>query len=131
VTPEGKARALDNANGVALPGRTGKTSVNPRVVLGRRLAALRQAVGYTQALFAQKISYTRSTIAGTETGKQRPSREFWAHADALLGAGGELVAAHDRVKAAENAARGQQIQPGIAAAGDGSGFSSFGYIPGS
>jgi transcriptional regulator with XRE-family HTH domain len=89
-----------------LPGRTAGTGINPRAVLGRRLAALRREAGYTQAGLARLTAYTRSSIAGAETGRQRVPRAFWAGADAALSAGGELLGAYDQIRAAEDATGG-------------------------
>lgn len=69
-----------------------------RLALGRTLAALRRAAGYTQATFAPLTLYGRSTIANVETGLQRMDRAFWDHCDRLLGADGSLVDGYDRVE---------------------------------
>ncbi|MFY1695689.1 helix-turn-helix domain-containing protein [Solwaraspora sp. WMMA2101] len=66
--------------------------------LGRRLAVLRQAAGHTQHQLSRLIHYHRSSVANVETGRQRAPRDFWQRADKLLGAGGDLLAAFDRVE---------------------------------
>lgn len=68
--------------------------------LGRALAALRDAAGYTQDTFAPLTGYSRSTLANVETGRQRAPRGFWIRCDSLLTAGGRLTAEHDRIEAA-------------------------------
>lgn len=45
-----------------------------RRTLGRQLALLRKAVGYSQHQFAPLTSYGRSTIANVEVGRQRVPR---------------------------------------------------------
>lgn len=67
--------------------------------LGRRLAELRKAAGYTQHTFAPLVLYGRSTIANAETGHQRPNRAFWQRCDRVLHTGGVLAAEYDRIDA--------------------------------
>lgn len=69
-----------------------------RRALGRRLALLRQAAGHTQHQLSRLIHYHRSSVANVETGRQRAPRDFWQRADKLLNAGGDLLAAFDRVE---------------------------------
>jgi transcriptional regulator with XRE-family HTH domain len=87
-----------------------------RRALGRRLAAQRKTVGYTQLELADQLGYSRSTIANVESGRQQVPHRFWQRCDPLLGAGGELVSAAEdlealrleherRVSAEANAAR--------------------------
>jgi transcriptional regulator with XRE-family HTH domain len=48
-----------------------------RAGLGRQLAASREAAGLTQHQLAAALAgYSRSTVANTETGKQRVPRLF-------------------------------------------------------
>lgn len=61
--------------------------------LGERLAAFRRLAGLNQAQLAARVSYSRSTVANTETGRQRAPIDFWHRCDQTLGANGELVAA--------------------------------------
>jgi DNA-binding XRE family transcriptional regulator len=68
--------------------------------LGRRLADLRQAAGYTQEALAPLVHYTRSTVANVETGRQHVNREFWINCDRLLATGGLLVHRYDQLRAA-------------------------------
>lgn len=70
-----------------------------RRTLGRQLAALRKAAGYSQHGFAPLTLYGRSTLANVETGRQNVPREFWQRCDAALGAGGALVAGFEAVQA--------------------------------
>jgi hypothetical protein len=73
--------------------------VEARCALGAELAAYRRAAGYTQAEFAERIGYSRSTIANVETGRQRVPRMFWQSADTTLRASGALLGGHDQVEA--------------------------------
>jgi transcriptional regulator with XRE-family HTH domain len=66
-----------------------------RRVLGRQLAARREAAGLTQARLAKLTGYTRSSIANLETGRSSQPRTSWTRYDQLLGAGGALLASHD------------------------------------
>lgn len=70
--------------------------------LGRQLADLRRAAGYTQhGLTApgRLAGYSRSAVANAETGRASLHRGFWKLCDDVLGAGGELLAAYDRLEA--------------------------------
>ena len=90
-----------------------KTEVDraDRAALGQKLARLREAAGYVQQQFAELVSYSRSTIANVETGRQRMPRSFWQRCDSVLGSGTTLLAIYDRVAAARQ--RGSaQIVPG-------------------
>lgn len=68
-----------------------------RRALGRRLAQLRKAAGYTQHGFARLVQYGRSSVANTETGHQHPDRAFWARCDSVLQTGGVLATEYDRI----------------------------------
>jgi DNA-binding XRE family transcriptional regulator len=83
---------------------------NARDALGTRLAACRHAVGLNQAQLAERIGFSRSTIANVETGRQHAPREFWQSADTAVSAGGSLLAAHDDLEATASQARAQSIQ---------------------
>jgi len=106
-----------------------------RVVLGRQLAARRQAAGYNQTEFAPLTGYARSTVANVETGRQKVARDFWQRCDDAVGAGGALTARFDEIESmvrrekeivaqqaqAERDARVQrwrQIGSGVATASD-------------
>jgi Helix-turn-helix domain len=64
-------------------------------MLGRQLAACRQAAGLTQQGLAKLICYTRSTVANVETGRQIPGQDFWLRCDAILDGRGELRGAYE------------------------------------
>ncbi|MFF4879465.1 helix-turn-helix domain-containing protein [Micromonospora sp. NPDC000668] len=66
--------------------------------LGRQLARLRVAAGFTQHSLAPLLHYGRSTIANVEVGRQRAPRRFWERCDEVLDAGGQLVAAFDQLQ---------------------------------
>ncbi len=70
-----------------------------RRALGAELAAYRSAAGLSQARLAQLTSYSRSTIANVETGRQKVPRAFWERADTALRTGGVLAGAHDEMEA--------------------------------
>lgn len=67
--------------------------------LGRQLAELRRAAGYSQHKFAPLTHYTRSTIANVEVGRQHAPRMFWQLCDEVLSAGGTLVSGYDQLQA--------------------------------
>jgi transcriptional regulator with XRE-family HTH domain len=71
-----------------------------RVALGAELAAYRRAAGCTQARLAQRIGYSRSTVANVETGRQHVPRGFWERADNVLRTGGTLATGYDDLDAA-------------------------------
>lgn len=73
-----------------------------RRALGRELAAARRAAGYVQEALAQKVRYSRSTIANVETGRQSVDREFWVRCEAVLGT--DLAQRYDRLEQAVVAA---------------------------
>ena len=98
------------ADGVLLPGPS--RNARPRVAgsllgqgerdltvaaraLSRGLASRRRATGLTQPKLARLLAVSVTTIGHAETGRLWQSRDFWAHADAVLGAGGELLRLHD------------------------------------
>ena len=70
-----------------------------RRTLGRQLAALRKAAGYSQHGFAPLTLYGRSTLANVETGRQNVPRQFWQRCDVALDAGGTLLGGFEAVQA--------------------------------
>jgi hypothetical protein len=68
-----------------------------RVALGRRLAELRRAAGYTQHGLAPLTLYGRSTVANVELGRQSVGRDFWVRCDDALRTGGVLAAEYDQI----------------------------------
>lgn len=70
-----------------------------RWALGRALAEARAAARITQGALADRLCYSRSTIANVETGRQNVSRAFWKRADLALSARGTLLTAFDEVDA--------------------------------
>lgn len=70
-----------------------------RAALGRQLAALRKAAGYSQHQFAPLTAYARGTIANVEVGRQNVPRDFWERSDAALGTNGNLTAQYDEIAA--------------------------------
>ncbi|MGH3865610.1 MAG: helix-turn-helix domain-containing protein [Pseudonocardiaceae bacterium] len=61
--------------------RDGHVVNQARLALGAQLAARRQAAGETQRSLAHKLPYSRSTIAGVETGRQHAPLTFWRSCD--------------------------------------------------
>jgi hypothetical protein len=49
---------------------------------------------------ADRIGYSRATVAGAETNRRRPGQAFWTRADDLLAPHGELRAAYAQLAAA-------------------------------
>ena len=70
---------------------------------GKELGRLRREVGLSQQDLANRIGYARGHVAGAETGANRTAPDFWERCDTVLAAGGALVAAGDRIKAAQQA----------------------------
>lgn len=75
--------------------------------LGRQLAAWRDAAGLTQVQLAQRIPYSRSTVANVEIGRHCTPRQFWQYADGEVGAAGALLAAFEHVDRLAQAQRDQ------------------------
>src|SRR5690348_10476362 len=53
----------------------------------------RDVRGFSRAALAKQMGYTRPYVSKVESGAERPSREFAAHAETALRAGGALLAA--------------------------------------
>jgi DNA-binding XRE family transcriptional regulator len=69
--------------------------------LGRRLAGVRKAAGYTQAQLGAAVGYSRSTVSNAEIGHPDVARVFWARCDQVLKTGKALARAFDQIRAAE------------------------------
>jgi DNA-binding XRE family transcriptional regulator len=69
--------------------------------LGRRLAAVRKAAGYTQQQLAAAAGYSRSTVSNAEIGHPDVARTFWARCDEVLNSGQAYTLAFDQVRAME------------------------------
>ncbi|BCY11065.1 helix-turn-helix transcriptional regulator [Actinoplanes sp. L3-i22] len=63
--------------------------------LGQQLATRRKATEMSQQDLANKLAYSRSSIANIETGLQHVNRAFWEAADDCLGGDGELIRGYD------------------------------------
>ena len=97
--------------------------------LSAGLAARRRARGLTQPDLAARMSVSVTTIGHAETGRLWQSRQFWEHADAVLGAGGDLLALHDSYREA-GAAKGTGAPGAVSAVSPGrEGESSSGPPP--
>jgi transcriptional regulator with XRE-family HTH domain len=68
--------------------------------LATGLAARRRANGLTQPELAGRAGVSVTTVGHAETGRLWQSREFWERADAVLGAGGDLLRLHDAYREA-------------------------------
>jgi transcriptional regulator with XRE-family HTH domain len=88
----------------------------PRRDLGRRLAGVRKAAGYTQEQLAAAAGYSRSAVSNAEIGHPEVARAFWVRCDAVLRTGRAFTVAFDQVKHAE-----QRRAAGLPAAGPDSG----------
>jgi DNA-binding XRE family transcriptional regulator len=77
--------------------------------LGRQLAACRKAAGLSQERLAVQASYSRSSIANVETGRQRVGPEFWVRCDEILRAGGVLCQAFAEAEAVARSDREQAV----------------------
>ncbi len=67
--------------------------------LGIQLATARAAADLIQHQLAGRVSYSRSTVANAETGRQIPPRSFWAKCDEVLDTGRSLAEGYDHVMA--------------------------------
>jgi DNA-binding GntR family transcriptional regulator len=63
--------------------------------LSTGLAVRRRANELTQPELAARLRVSVTTIGHAETGRLWQSRQFWEHADAILGADGDLLRLHD------------------------------------
>jgi DNA-binding transcriptional regulator YhcF (GntR family)/transcriptional regulator with XRE-family HTH domain len=68
--------------------------------LSAGLAARRRGKGLTQPEFAGRVGVSVTTVGHAETGRLWQSREFWEQADAVLGAGGDVLILHDAYREA-------------------------------
>jgi predicted kinase/transcriptional regulator with XRE-family HTH domain len=73
------------------------TIVEVRRLLGAALAAARDAAGLSQAELARIVSYSRSTVANVEAGRQNAAPEFWADSDNATNADGRLTKAAEHL----------------------------------
>jgi hypothetical protein len=78
--------------------------------LSAGLAARRRANGLTQPELAVLAGISVTTVGHAETGRLWQSRQFWERADAVLGAGGELLRLHDGYRQAGAEEREPQRQ---------------------
>jgi len=71
-----------------------------RQTLADLLATLRKEAGLTQQQVADRLGYSRATVAGAETGHRQLGEAFWAGCDDLLAPGGQLRSAYAQLAAA-------------------------------
>lgn len=95
--------------------RDGDVVSQARLALGAQLAARRQAAGETQRSLAHKLPYSRSTIAGVETGRQHAPVAFWKSCDELLDAGGALLDGYRSLEAVISAQASERAEAEAAA----------------
>ncbi len=86
-----------------------RTQADTARALSAFLAARRRLAGLTQPQLAALVGVSVTTVGHAETGRLWQSRRFWEGADAVLSAGGELLARHDAYRAAA-------VPPGLAEA---------------
>jgi hypothetical protein len=100
--------------------------------LGRQLAGLRHQAGFSQRHLARLTGYSATVVASAETGRPHVSSAFWARADDVLGADGQLAGGYERIRRMDRWARdhahdiGTAVQddrpappPGVASPGGG------------
>ncbi|MGH3815492.1 MAG: helix-turn-helix domain-containing protein, partial [Pseudonocardiaceae bacterium] len=95
-----------------------QTIAEARRVLGRQLAELRKAAGYSQHKFAPLTLYTRSTLANVEIGRQHVPQSFWQRCDEALGTDGALSRSSEDLQALITRHHEQAAQELADAAGD-------------
>lgn len=76
--------------------------------LGRQLASLRQAAGFTQHQLAELVGYSRGTLSSAESGRFDQARRFWQRIDDTLNGQGRLVGSYDDIRFRVAARREQQ-----------------------
>ncbi|MGH3565642.1 MAG: helix-turn-helix domain-containing protein [Pseudonocardia sp.] len=72
---------------------------------------LREDHGFTQLRLSERITYSRTALAGAETGRDFPSLAFWKACDAALAADGELVRSYKDIKSQEKSLRLDAASP--------------------
>jgi Helix-turn-helix domain len=71
-----------------------------RQTLADLLATLRKEAGLTQQQVADRLGYSRATVAGAETGHRQPGEAFWIRCDDLLAPGRQLRSAYAQLATA-------------------------------
>jgi transcriptional regulator with XRE-family HTH domain len=71
-----------------------------RQTLADLLATLRREAGLTQQQVADRLGYSRTTVAGAETAHRQPGEAFWTSCDDLLAPAGQLRSAYAQLAAA-------------------------------
>jgi Helix-turn-helix domain len=69
-----------------------------RQTLADLLAVLREDAGLSQQQLADRVGYSRVTVATAESRRRQPAEGFWTRADAALAADGELIRGCDRLR---------------------------------
>ena len=69
----------------------------PAATPGEALRRRRDALALTQEQFAAALGCCAATLGRAETGRCIPSRDWWQRADAMAGAGGELLRLYDGI----------------------------------
>jgi transcriptional regulator with XRE-family HTH domain len=70
--------------------------------LGRRLAGVRKAAGYTQEGLAAAVGYSRSAVSNAEIGHPDVARVFWVRCDGALKTGRSFARSFDKIRDAEH-----------------------------
>ncbi|MGH3568097.1 MAG: helix-turn-helix domain-containing protein [Pseudonocardia sp.] len=100
---------MDEVSAVVSGGRP--TVTGARRQLGERLKELREDHGLTQLRLSERITYSRTALAGAETGRDFPALAFWKACDAALAADGELVRSYKDIKSQEKSLRLDAASP--------------------
>ena len=78
--------------------------------IGLRLRQRRIEAKLSQQQVANATTYSRSTVANVETGRQNITRDFWDRADQALAAEGSLIGEFDRICELKRRLRLKQIE---------------------
>lgn len=89
----------------------GSDEVTPQLRAGRALARQRHGAGLSQAVLAGRIGYSRSTVAGVESGHQTASADFWQRCDDALASADALVLTYSRLRSEREPAGRRQAVP--------------------
>lgn len=77
--------------------------------LGAMLRRIRRDAEVNQTVMAAECVIDRTLLSKIETGTRTAPRQFWAEADAILAAEGELLSAYDRYQAIQHPARSVRV----------------------
>jgi len=128
LTPGPSRNARPRVAGAApLPAERGLAAASRALSAG--LAARRRANGLTQPALAERAGVSVTTVGHAETGRLWQSRQFWERADAVLGAGGELLRLHDAYREAGTAGTAGDVGGGVVCGASGAADEFGGWEP--